>query len=478
MRVRRTIYHNDARHYYLWVFDSPIKMEDAWRPIDEVAGTAVDITRLKTAELALRKSEARLSHAQEIANMGSWEIDHDNGELVWSDEVYRIVGIDKDTFVPTADAFFACIHPDDVNRVRQEIERRDATGEFYGYEHRIVLPGGEIKTVYQRAQPHKDEMGELRGTIGIIQDITERKKTENTLRESEAHLAQAQALGHIGSWWRTLDSRALTWTDEVYRIFGVEKGAFEPTIESFQASLHPEDVTLFEDYLADLDSNDSEKAVDLRIIRPNGEVRYIQQRSEAMYDISGAYVGRSGTTQDITDRKQAEQALREIEERFRAIFEQAAVGIGLMTPGGRLLMVNQKLCELMDRSEEELMEKRFTDFIDPKDLGKALQNSAKLISGEIDTFSQVIRYAHETDKMQWGKLTGSVIRQADSDRVAVLGIVEDVTEVRRAEERLRQAQKMEAVGQLTGGVAHDFNNLLTVIMGNLARSMPTKVLSR
>jgi PAS domain S-box-containing protein len=313
---------------------------DAAGKVVRMAGTAMDVTRQKTTELALRKSEARLSQAIEIANMGSWEIDHGNGTLIWSDEIYRAFGFEKGRFTPSAEAFFSCVHPDDVSKVRQEIASRNASGISYGYEHRIVRPDGEVRHVYQRAQPIVDGNGHLLSTLGVIQDITE--------------------------------------------------------------------------------------------------------------------------------RKQAEQALREAEERFRGIFAQAAVGIGLMTPAGRFLMVNQKLCELMNRSEAELLEIRFHELIGPKDFSETMIRSQKLISGEIDTFSQIIRYSPMPGKLLWGKLTVSTIRQEDSERIALLGIVEDITEGRRAEEQLRQAQKMEAVGQLTGGIAHDFNNLLTVIMSNLA----------
>ncbi|MBT5779178.1 MAG: PAS domain S-box protein, partial [Rhodospirillaceae bacterium] len=410
-------------------------------------------------------------------------------------------------------------------------------------------------------------------------------------QERGARLSHAQAMANLGSWEFDFSTRRMVWSPEIYRMFGHEEFQFDGSPEQFLSFVHPDDRTLVLERAQDL-ARGTDYAVSFRIVRSDGEERDVSVQGEITRFADGKPSLAQGFIHDITERTRTESDLRKAEERFRGIFEQAAVGIGLMTPSGRFLMVNQKLCELMNRSEAELLKLRFAQFIDPGDLGVALQNFTKLTSGQVETCSQLIRYSPEAGKQMWGNLTVSLIREDDSDRFALLGIVEDITERRQAEERLkdretrlqlitdnvpgalffvdsdmhilfansicekwfalpredltgkrleeffavnnfaafsaqmmralageqatyegnltypdgverdvvascmphfaagggvegayvfaqdvsqrkraeeqlRQAQKMEAVGQLTGGVAHDFNNLLSIILGNL-----------
>ncbi len=185
------------------------------------------------------------------------------------------------------------------------------------------------------------------------------------------------------------------------------------------------------------------------------------------YNADGELMGIGTISTDITMRKRAEEALRESETRFRAIFDQAAVGIGLMTPSGRFLSVNQKLCDLMGLGAEELLSLSFEEFTHPDDYAACLTQSARLLLGEIASFTIEMRYSHKKGVTLWCKLTTSIIRDPDNDRITLLGIVEDFTEAKHLDAQLRQSQKLEAVGQLTGGIAHDFNNMLSAIIGNL-----------
>ena len=171
--------------------------------------------------------------------------------------------------------------------------------------------------------------------------------------------------------------------------------------------------------------------------------------------------------------------LQENEQRFRATFEQAAVGIAHVAVDGLWLRVNQKLCDIVGYSREELLQKTFQDITHPDDLESDMANVRRILAGEINTYSMEKRYVRKDGSIVWIYLTVSVVRRTTGDLPEYfISVIEDITERKRAEEenarletQLQQAQKMEAIGQLAGGVAHDFNNMLGVILGHAELAM-------
>jgi PAS domain S-box-containing protein len=173
----------------------------------------------------------------------------------------------------------------------------------------------------------------------------------------------------------------------------------------------------------------------------------------------------SAVVRDITERRQAEAALRESEARFRGTFEQAAVGIAHLDMKGRYLRVNRRLADMLGYTVDELLTMRFHDVTAPDDLDGSAALRDELAAGTRETAQIEKRYVRKDGRQLWVMLTVSAARDADGVVRHLISVVEDVTEQRQLRGQLHQAQKMEAVGRLAGGVAHDFNNLLTIIRG-------------
>jgi PAS domain S-box-containing protein len=152
---------------------------------------------------------------------------------------------------------------------------------------------------------------------------------------------------------------------------------------------------------------------------------------------------------DFTDRKEAQERLRQSEERFRATFEQAAVGIAHVAPNGRWLRVNQKLCEIVGYTHEELLEKTFQDITHPDDLDKDLQQARRLLAGEIETYSMEKRYLKKDGSVVWINLTSSLVRDSSGEPEYFIAVIEDISERKEAEENLAaRTHQQSAIAEL------------------------------
>ena len=200
------------------------------------------------------------------------------------------------------------------------------------------------------------------------------------------------------------------------------------------------------------------------LVRKDG-TRIVAEISSTSVLQDGAMIARLGVARDITRRRQAETALRESEERFRATFEQAAAGMGHTSLEGQWLRVNQRLCDIVGYTRDELLARTFQDITHPDDLDVDVAATRQLLANEIQTRSREKRYLHKDGSIVWVDLTVSVMRDSSGEPKAFIAVVQDITGRKQLEQELLHSQRMEGVGQLAGGIAHDFNNLLTVIGG-------------
>ncbi|HBB30916.1 MAG TPA: hypothetical protein DC064_03600 [Cyanobacteria bacterium UBA9273] len=282
-------------------------------------GMALGIDRL-WAEEELRKSEERWQLALKGNNDGIWDWNLKTHESFISLRNKQILGYeDQEMANPIhVDAWTSHIHPDDLGDAKMAMQDHlSHKTPYYSVEYRLRCKDGTYKWILSRGQALWDEQGQPVRMVGSITDISDRKWAEEKLRASEASLATAQRVAHVGSWEFDVVTQKFTWSEENFHIFGLDPTAPAPTYVQLIERVHPDDrglwQTIFELVLAEGKPYKS----DFRIVRPNGEIRYVEGRQEAVVNDCGQVIRLFGTNLDITQRKQVEDALRQSEARER-----------------------------------------------------------------------------------------------------------------------------------------------------------------
>ncbi|HEX3797933.1 MAG TPA: PAS domain S-box protein [Verrucomicrobiae bacterium] len=442
-----------------------------------------DITSRKRAEQALRKSEAGLARAQRIARLGNWELDLRNRALAWSDETYRIFGLNRAEHACTNELFYSCVHPDDRETVRQSVAETLKTGKPYGVDHRIILPGGEIKTVNEQAEVILDERGVPIRLLGTVLDITERKRAEN-LSHSFAKLGQ-----RLSSATSAQDAAQII-ADVADKLFGWDACNLllcSGDLESFKS-------------IFNMDLINGERcaiAPSNRAFAPSPRMRAVLEKGAQLILRDSPEI-KPGETHPFGDENRASASALYVPVRngakiigvfsIHSYCQNAYTKNDLETLqalgdhcGGALERIraeveNQKLAAFPQFNPNPVMELAPDGTINyfneaarqmAQSLGK--NDPSEFLPPETAAFVKECLMTG-TNKLRIQTVIQNRTISWSFFPIQTIGVVHcyagDVTDRQNLEAQLRQAQKMESVGQLAGGIAHDFNNILTVIQGH------------
>jgi PAS domain S-box-containing protein len=274
---------------------------------------------------AERRSEAYLAEAQRLSHTGSFGWKPSTGEIIWSEETFRIFQYDRST-KPSVDLVLQRVHPEDAARGKQIIESALQDGKNFDLEHRLLMPDGSVKHVHIVAHAERDESGELE-FVGAVMDTTESKRADEALRRSESYLAEAQRLTHTGSWaWQVSGRGALHLSEEWYRIYGFDPEDGLPAWEKRLQRIHPEDRAKWEEATDRAIGEKSDYDVEYRIVLPGGTVKYIYTVGHPVLNASGDLVQFVGSLIDITERKGAEESLRQAQADLARVNRVTTMG--------------------------------------------------------------------------------------------------------------------------------------------------------
>jgi two-component system cell cycle sensor histidine kinase/response regulator CckA len=427
----------------------------------------VDVTERRLAEESLRASEERLRLAVEATGMGTFDWDVAADRIDWDDRGRAVYGIAPGENTGL-DAFLARLLPEDrgptAEKVRAALD--PAGGGGYEAEYRVLGPDPAApRWVAARGQVWFEGTGTGRRPVrfvGAVLDVTDRREADAALRDKEAKLAEALRLARMGYWTRDAATGALEWSEELYGIFGTDPAAFGLTFEAFLGLIHPDDRGWVRARIAEAEAAASSFEHTYRIVTAGG-VRVIHEVGHVFAAAPGRPLRVAGTAQDVTDRARVEQELLLRDRAIRAV-TQGIVITDAGQPDNPVIFASPGFERLTGYSAPEMVGRNCRDLQGrDTDRGSVARVRDAVAAGEPCTV-ELLNYKKDGTPF-WNELSVSPVRDGSGRLTHYVGVQVDVTARRQLEEQFRQAQKMEAIGQLAGGVAHDFNNLLTIING-------------
>lgn len=455
----------NARGNLRWHLTTRVPFRNALGDIVGLVGIGRDITERKHAEDELRRSEAYLAAGQRLSHTGSWAWNVSSGKLFWSQEAFRIFGFDPSaTKAGIAETFLPRIHPEDRPRIEQGLNTAPIETKNHRVEYRIVLPDGSVKHIQDEVYPVTDEAGKVIERYGVVMDVTERKRAEEDLYRSRQMLQSI--LDNIPQcvFWKDRNSTYLGCNQP----FATDAGLNNPA-----DIIGKSDFDLAWGRTAELYRSDDKLAMeqgspqlnfDEPQSRPDGSLVWLRTSKLPLRDQFGKVIGVLGTYEDITERKQAAEALLRSEEKARLLFATIPNPIWVFDLETLdFLEVNEAAVTRYGYSRAEFLGMKVTD-IRPVEERERLANElreprrAKQISGG---------WRHRSKDGNIFEVEISSHTLDYGGRKAALVVATDVSERKRLEVDLRQAQKLEAVGQLAAGIAHEINTPVQFVGDNV-----------
>ncbi len=422
---------------------------------DRVQKQALD--SLRASEETLRRRNESFSFAQEAAKSGAYEWDVVTNKTVWSDQLWPILGLEKNSCESNYDNWLLSIHPDDRDKANLEVGEALQEKKEINTQWRLMDPQGQIRWVVSRAKPILNDRGEVLRYVGIVIDITDQKLVEESLNDSRERLHMALDAAQAGMWeWNLIDN-SVYWSEELWSLYGLEPHSCEQSYENWFGTIHPDDRERVRNQILEAVNNGGELNTEWRVNEPSGGFRYLMSRGKLCTDGQGQSRVYRGVVVDITERKLMQDELirhrdnleklveirteeaRESQRLLQTIIDFLPMEVTYLDADGKYVFTNRTFQTWWGKTPQEICGKT-PEEVHGEQANFVLKEIADARTGHEQSQQLVYSHPDGTTRHLWTKVT--LENRHDGTLKGIVRIAIDVTEIKKAQEALQESEAL------------------------------------
>ncbi|MFG0287126.1 MAG: PAS domain-containing protein, partial [Rhodopirellula sp. JB044] len=447
-------------------------VQDEQGNVTHLIPSAVDILDRKQAEAEVVESQRKLKLGIDVAALGLAEVDYVSGQVELSPEAARLYGFGDEAIRIPRDELHSRFHPEDRHHINSAIDHSLASqgGGELSHRHRVVMPNGDVRWLDIRKRVFFDDTVSppkpVRGTLAA-RDVTQEVQFQNQLNENRQRLSLAMEAARMGAFEWLPDSDIAHWDDQWCDVIGVDKNA--PRVgKTFFDLIHPDDLPAFQAAIPKVGEENNEFKVEFRIIRPDGEQRWLAGSGVLIPGDECEPTRLVGLNWDITEQKITAERIRQGEERLRLALRSGEMAAWEWTPDGSIW--TEEVYEMLNISPDQTASPElFFEHVHPDDRAGLETAWRKATSGECD-FEHEFRVIRNDGTIRWMVGVGEVVRDKNGNVVSLYGLNWDSTEEHLNAERLRESERIAVAANrsksaFVANMSHEIRTPMTAILG-------------